>query len=271
MRAEEIIIFSDMDGTLLSDWRLGPHLPAANLEAIKRFISEGGLFSIASGRQFRETLEFFEGMKFPVPMVQGNGSVIYDSVKGEVIEKTVLDEAVKLECLEYSRANKGLWLVAADEFDIYQVCSGDADWDMKLTDLRRTPLTVEEFLALEVVKTCFVIADEINLPKVSSDIMKFKSADKFILMQSSPVFLELLDKAAGKGAAIKKVVKLAKAEGRKLVCIGDYDNDCDMLELADISACPINSSPRVLEVADIITCSNNEGAIADLIKMLDQL
>ncbi|PKM72280.1 MAG: hypothetical protein CVU91_09780 [Firmicutes bacterium HGW-Firmicutes-16] len=271
MRAEEVIIFSDMDGTLLSDWSFGPYIPAANLEAIRRFISAGGLFSIASGRQFRETLDFFGGMKFTVPMVQDNGSVIYDSGRGEILEKIALPEDVTLECLEYSRRNKGVRLIAADETDLYQVVVGDDSGDSLLTDLPRKPITQEQYLSLELVKACFVIANESDLTSVASDIMKFKSADKLILMQSSPVFLEVLDKSAGKAAAIKKAVRLANAGGRKLICIGDYDNDCGMLELADISACPINSSPRVLEMAKIITCSNNEGAIADLINRLDKL
>ncbi len=271
MRAEEVIIFSDMDGTLLSDWSFGPYVPETNLEAIRRFISEGGLFSIASGRQFRETLDFFGGMKFPVPMVQDNGSVIYDSVRGEVLEKIALPEDVKLECLDYSKRNKGVWLIAADEHNLYQVISDDASGDTLLKDLPRKPITEEQYLSLELVKACFVIVNESELPSVASDLMKFKSADEFILMQSSPVFLEVLDKSAGKAAAIKKAVRLANAGRRKLICIGDYDNDCGMLELADISACPVNSSPRVLEMAKIVTCSNNEGAIADLINRLDKL
>lgn len=268
MRADEVIIFSDMDGTLLTDWSLGPVVPAANLEAIKRFVSEGGLFSIASGRQFGETLTFFDGLKFPVPTVQGNGSVLYDSLRGKVLKKTLLPEQVKLECLEYSRRKKGVWLIAADEFDIYQVCSDDKNWDAQLTDLLRTPITTEEYMALEAVKTCFVIADKNELPSFAEEIRNFKSADQFRILQSSPVFLELLEKNVGKASAVAEAVRLAGAENRKLVCIGDYDNDCDMLELADIAACPSNASTRVLEMADIITCSNNEGAIADLIRRL---
>lgn len=271
MRADEVIIFSDMDGTLLSDWSLGPIIPAANLEAIKRFISAGGLFSIATGRQFRETLDFFGEMKFPVPMVLGNGAVIYDSVRGEVLEKIMLPEALKLECLNYSRQNKGVWLVAADENDIYQVLTGEHPWDSLLTDLKRGSITAEQYLSRELVKVCFVIADESKLPSVASDIMNFENSDKLILMQSSPVFLEVLDKTAGKAAAVKNAVRLANAGGRKLICIGDYDNDCGMLELADLAVCPSNSSPRVLEMANIITCSNNEGAIADLINRLDSI
>jgi HAD-superfamily hydrolase, subfamily IIB len=271
MRADETIIFSDMDGTLLTDWSMGPIVAPFNMDAIKRFISAGGLFSIASGRQFRETLNFFEEMTFPIPLVQGNGSVIYDSVKRRVIKKTPLPEDVKLECLEYSKRKKGIWLVAADENELYHVLTGECEWDRALNDLRRRPISEEEYLTLELVKVCFVIADTSELDEVASDIQNFKSADKLRMMQSSPVFLEVLDKSAGKAAAIEEVVRLSNAGGRKLVCIGDYDNDCDMLALADIAACPSNSSPRVLEMAKLITCTNNEGAIADLINKLGLL
>ena len=269
MRADEVIIFSDMDGTLLTDWSLGPQIPQNNLDAIKKFIACGGMFSIASGRQFGETLKFFEGIDLTVPTVQGNGAVIYDSVRGQVHNKIILPERVKRECLEYRDRTKGLWLAAADEFNIYQIESEDRQWDASISDLKRKMITVEEYMALDLVKTCYVIADESKLDSIAADIQKFESAALFRITQSSPVFLEILEKSVGKASGVAQAVKLAGAEERILVCIGDYDNDCDMLALADIAACPSNSSPRVLEMADIVTCSNNEGAIADLIRLLD--
>lgn len=268
MRAEELIIFSDMDGTMLTDWSLGPKVPEANLEAMKSFISAGGLFSIASGRQFSETERFFEGIKFPVPMVLGNGTVIYDAEKGEVISKVALADEIKRDCLEYVQNNEGLWLVAGDEFGIYQVMIKGSEWETKLTDLVRTPLTVQEFLDRDLVKVCYVIENPQNVSKVAADTAAFKSAELFQMMQSSPVFLEVLDKRAGKANGIKEAIKFAKAENRTIICIGDYDNDCDMLELADVAACPSNASPNVLRMADIVTCDNNKGAIADLINKL---
>lgn len=269
MRADEVIIFSDMDGTLLTDWNLGPHVPQSNLDAIKKFIAAGGMFSIASGRQFGETLKFFEGIQLSVPTVQGNGAVIYDSVRGQVLSKIILPESVKLECLEYRNRTKGLWLAAADEFNIYLVESDDKAWDSSISDLKRKLITVEEYLALDLVKTCYVIANSDELSSIAVDIQNFESVEMFRITQSSPVFLEILEKSVGKAPAVAEAVRLSGAEGRTLVCIGDYDNDCDMLALADIAACPSNSSPRVLEMANIVTCSNNEGAIADLIRRLD--
>lgn len=269
MRADEVIIFSDMDGTLLTDWSLGPLVPQNNLDAIKKFIAAGGMFSIASGRQFGETLKYFESIELSVPTVQGNGAVIYDSVRGLVHNKIILPERVKLECLEYRDRTKGLWLAAADEFNIYQIESHDKDWDASINDLRRKLISVEEYMSLDLVKTCYVIADQTKLGSIAADIQKFETVDMFRVTQSSPVFLEILEKSVGKASGVAQAVKLAGAEGRTLVCIGDYDNDIDMLSLADIAACPSNSSPRVLEMADIVTCSNNEGAIADLIRLLD--
>lgn len=268
MKADEVIIYSDMDGTLLTDWSLGPIIPNANIEAIRRFISKGGLFSVATGRQFGETMKFFGEIQFSLPTVQGNGAVIYDSTLGKVIKKTILPERVKLECLNYANRKKGVWLAAADEFNIYQIESGDKAWDDKLSDLKRTLITVEEYLALDLVKTCYILAEPADLPSVTYDLQSFESSDLFRITQSSPVFLEVLEKSVGKGAGVAEAIRLSGVKGRKLVCIGDYDNDCDMLALADISACPSDASPRVLEMAQVITCSNNEGAVADLISKL---
>lgn len=271
MKADEVIIFSDMDGTLLTDWDLGPYVPAANIEAIKRFMENGGMFSIASGRQYKDTLAFFGGMTFSAPMVQGNGAVIYDSQKGALLKKTSLPEAVKLECLDYLLRHKDIWLVAADEDDIYQLLTGDGQRDAMLTDLKRKPISIEAYLNFDPVKVCFVVMDADRLPPVIEDLRGFSSAALFATAQSSPYIIELLEKSVGKAPALKEALHLSGAAGRKLICIGDYDNDCGMLAMADIAACPSNSSPKVLEMANIVTCSNNEGAVADLIRQLHVL
>ena len=57
-------------------------------------------------------------------------------------------------------------------------------------------------------------------------------------------------------------------EERKLACIGDYFNDYEMLKSADIAACPSNAAQGIKDICDIVTCSNDEGAIAGLISAL---
>ena len=41
-----------------------------------------------------------------------------------------------------------------------------------------------------------------------------------------------------------------------------------MLKSADIAACPSNAAQGIKDICDIVTCSNDEGAIARLITAL---
>ncbi|MGE4277351.1 MAG: HAD-IIB family hydrolase [Lawsonibacter sp.] len=271
MKSNELIIYSDLDGTMLTDWERGPYVPKENLNAIKRFISEGGLFSIASGRHYRDSQALFEGITFPVPMVLVNGAILCESGSGRVMKKTPLPERVKHECLDYRNGRSDLWLVAADEHATHLVGAEDAPWDHSFKARTRPIMTEREYLSRELLKACVVVSDSEDVPDVTADLKAFDSADMFRMTQSSPVFLEIVEKSVGKASGITEAVRLANAGGRKLVCIGDYDNDVDMLAMADIAACPSNSLPSVLDMAEIVTCSNNEGAIADLIQTLGRL
>ena len=268
MKSDEVILFSDMDGTMLTDWNRGPHIPVRNLDAVRRFLSEGGMFSVATGRQYGEVSRFFGEIRLPVPMVLNNGAVLFDSIREKVLRKTLLPDPVKKECLDYCRSRLGIWLVAADDQEIYQVESGDPDWDQSLLDRKRPKITENQYFAMETVKVCFVLEDASAFPAAAADVAGFRTAGMFRTAQSSPIFLEVMEKSVGKKAAVLEAVRYARAEKRTLVCIGDYDNDCGMLTLADIAACPSNASPRVLEMANLVTCSNNEGAIADLLEKL---
>ncbi len=271
MKANETIIFSDMDGTLLTDWSKGPYIPEANLEAIRRFIEAGGLFSVATGRQYGNTLRFFGNVRFSAPSVQGNGAVIYDSRVDKILKTVLLPEAVKLECLDYYMSHDGVWLVTADEHEIFQVLSGEKARDESLTDLKRKPMTIAEYRAFKPVKSCFIIQDAGLMDGLVGDMGHFKSAELFKPAQSSPFILELLEKSVDKASAIAEVIQIIGAQDKTLVCIGDYDNDRDMLLQADFAACPENASEAVLQIAKLKTCSNNEGAVADLIRQLFNL
>lgn len=271
MKADEVIIFSDMDGTLLTDWSLGPYIPQVNLDAIQRFSAAGGLFSVASGRQYNDTFRYFGDIRFSTPSVQVNGAIIYDNAEEKILKKILLPEEVKHECLDYFLKHKCVWLVAANEHETFQVLSGDSKRDSKLNDIKRKFMTATEYHDSELVKVCFVIFDPEHLSRTAQDIRNFESNGLFTLMQSSPFFLELLEKKAGKAAAIKKVIAHIGAQDRTLVCIGDYDNDLEMLALADIAACPENASEQVHKIAGLKTCSNNKGALAELISQLEML
>lgn len=58
MKYDGIVIYSDLDGTLLDSER---NLSKENMDAINSFISQGGRFGVATGRMERTTT-----VKFPI-------------------------------------------------------------------------------------------------------------------------------------------------------------------------------------------------------------
>lgn len=268
MKAKDLIIYSDMDGTMLTDWSRGPNMPPKNLAAIRGFIEKGGTLSVASGRQYTETLRYFGDVMPNAPLVMGNGSVVYDTLKKKVVQKTQLPQAFKEEVLKFFLEGDDFWIVAADEFGIYQVESGDAKRDDALRDLNRKRISADEFLKLAAVKVVYILDDPIKMPRFERETAELHRESEVASALSAPIYLEYFHCSVSKANGIRFALNYAGLRDKTLVCIGDYYNDSEMLKLADIAACPENAAPGIHELCSIHTCGNNEGAVGELIERL---
>ena len=77
------LIASDIDGTLNNKFR---RLPLRNEEAIKKFVSMGGRFTLASGRNPQSMEKHFRRLPIAgTPAVVINGAGLYDFEKNETI------------------------------------------------------------------------------------------------------------------------------------------------------------------------------------------
>ena len=94
------------------------------------------------------------------------------------------------------------------------------------------------------------------------------AAGRFAVTFSCPTLLELLDPAATKGNQVRAMKKLL--QGRTTYCCGDFENDEDMLKKADVAVVPSSGMPKIVAIADIVTCHCKEGTIAYLVDLLDK-
>lgn len=270
MDLQNVIIYTDMDGTVLTDWDRGPVVPQRNLASITRFMEKGGTFAIASGRQYSDILPFFQGLVPNAPLVQGNGTSLYDCRQGKILYKLPLSREYKEECIRFTRENPWVWLAVGNEHTVMQVNFGDSRDDVQkaLTKIR---ISVEEFLNGEYLKLVYVVEDPSQIPELQRITDGFASAGTMRKTLSSPIFLETYDRRASKADGVRLAMQMAGLEGKTLVCIGDYYNDEAMLRIADIPVCPANAPEDIQALCRIITCDNNEGALADLIERLEKM
>lgn len=270
MKPEEILIYSDMDGTMLTSPadECSKRVPKKNLSALTSFIAAGGAVSIATGRKYCDTIGFFHGMVFSAPLVLGNGSCIMDQATETVLFRQPLDADYKKASLEYVSARAGVWLGADDEFVTYLVEDDIQKCDRLNSAYYRRRISPQAFLEKTITKVSYVLADSMDTESLIRDVVQLPGSGSVLTMKTDARYVEAVHASASKALSIRRAVKIAGLEKRTLVCIGDYYNDIEMLQSADISACPSNSPREIQTICDIITCTNEEGAFADLIKKL---
>ena len=129
-------------------------------------------------------------------------------------------------------------------------------------------MSIEDFLSGDYVKVVYILAEGGDMEALKHEVAALPGAELVTGAQSGPRYLEMVDHTVSKGVGIRQALAAAGLEKRTLVCIGDYFNDESMLRQADIAACPSNAAQGIQEICQLITCSNNDGAVADLIEQL---
>ena len=97
--------------------------------------------------------------------------------------------------------------------------------------------------------------------------------DYYNCIRSWHTVVEIVDKQASKGNLIRmeRDYFLKKGiEALTVCCIGDFENDIDMLRHADIAFCPENAIDSVKQLSRHILCHHDSGAVADMIEIIEK-
>ena len=101
----------------------------------------------------------------------------------------------------------------------------------------------------------------------------FVNGSLFVLkffVHSEKVLMEILPKNINKGVSIHKFSELFGIDINKIVAVGDFENDVEMIKEAGVGVAVSNACPAAKEVADIVTVSNEEHAIAKVIEDIEK-
>ena len=269
------LICTDCDGTLTNSQG---QLSDENAEAIRYFQQEGGLFTVSTGRFPKHVLNFKEKFWPNCYQVVGNGTTIFDADTGRALHEVVLDPPPR-EALEYI-VNEGLCdLIYVDHltYSANWMRAGSPmgkTWDnqRKLTheleDLFKDDPEIEVQEPWHKINFCFTNPEDC----VRVQHIMQKKFPQYRFERSWNTGMELLPMDGGKGPAVEKLREMlgGKEKIHTIIGVGDYENDVSMLEMADIGYAVSNATELCLKAADRITVSNNENAIAVIIKELEE-
>lgn len=263
---ENTMLITDLDGTLLP---ASKEISVADAAAISQFRAKGGKFAIATGRTLQAAQRYLKKLQPNIPVILFNGAAIYDPVA----EKWLYTEELPPEAVSITRQ-----VLEAFPDVSAEILRTDGTYVSRMTPYEKEHLEicqVEPILAMpeEIphgwLKVLFAIAPE-RMPDLIAYFQEqnWTCAD---FVQSEARFYEMLPKGVTKGSALRRYRTICGAESWHIVAAGDFDNDLDMLRVADTSACPSNAQPCIKEIANIqLMHSCEENAIAELIYRLSK-
>ncbi|MEA4889306.1 MAG: Cof-type HAD-IIB family hydrolase [Clostridiaceae bacterium] len=89
--------------------------------------------------------------------------------------------------------------------------------------------------------------------------------ERYSVVRSAPILLEFLHPMASKGQAVRELAANLDIDRQAVICIGDAGNDVDMITFAGLGAAMGNATTDALAAADIITASNEQDGVAQVI------
>ena len=263
-------ILTDLDGTLFNS---RGEVSRADRTAIAAYVTQGGIFAIASGREAHNARRHLPGIPLNGPSIVLNGAAIYDFQKEEYRSLQTLDleaaAAVTKQCLRSELpldiqiyTDEGIFYVTPLEtanpgfLEIHQptsylpLSSLKAKRWVKVVCLERIPgtlATMRGFLREQGFDR------RLNLVEGRTDVVEAGN------------YQELLPLNINKGTCMDQLRLLPEYEGRVLFAVGDYWNDMELLQAADVACAPENAIEEIKEVCQYVLPSHNDAPMAHLI------
>ena len=281
------LIASDMDGTLLNS---NHKIPQNNIELIKFSQKNGIEFVVATGRAYYEALPSLNDENIKCDVISFNGGIIYDK-NGNIINITPMKlkdlyytiEILKSLDISYQLYTKNTIYTKSIETDITAYidlirANGEEPNEQHLRQEAKNRLALGHITEVDNIELYLNQQDNpaIKVIGISNDLEKLKHATELLsgnenisVTSSGANNVEIMDKKATKGEALKIVADIHDINLKNAISIGDNLNDQAMLDIVEYSIAMKNGNKDLQKTAKFITeKTNSEGGVADTVMKL---
>ena len=256
------LLVSDMEATLFNSQR---EVSEENYNAIKYFTSEGGKFSVASGRMIAAVGNFLDEIGINAPAILYNGAMLYSFETNTLLyEKTIEEERKSaIRKVYQTQPQFGLEIYSDEHIYILREC-------FETDRLRGKNYDVTFHMPDEVWDKpwtkALIIGDDEALDKFEP--IYRKEYDDGYVTRSGKYYLDMVATGATKGYGVEKLAQMLGIKREDTYTVGDNMNDLEMIQYAGHGYAVANAVDALKKEAEAVVPSNDESAIAYIINNL---
>lgn len=283
------LITIDLDGTLLNKYG---EVTEYTKNVIKKTTEKGVLVVLASGRISESVLTIAKEIGANKYYISGNGSVLYDMQKDQIIYENYLNKEKVLEIIELCDKNSIYYNIYTEN----AVLAKSLNYNVAFYNYENTKKSSDKKTDINIVDDMYNYIKNSNINKFlkiticdeskivfSSIIKKIKNIEDIDVLEVSHMsqkkiktgtkevevgyfYTEVSSKNVDKWYAIEKVMQIENIKQEEVMALGDNNNDIVMIKNAGLGVAMGHSNNEVKKVADYITENNNEDGVAKAIE-----
>lgn len=260
-----VLLVSDFDDTLYDSHH---RVPERNRRALDYFRSQGGRFTVATGRARRTFAPFHDLVPLDAPVVLSNGSAIYDFSKNEMLEQTFLPPSAPVD---FAAILDRFPSVGAEVYHAEDIYAWNPN-DITQAHMKKVGggYTVLPFHRMPTPWTKAILQQERDVLRPVQQWLLERWGDRYEAIFSNNYYLEITAKGSTKGDFVAKVADMLDIRPENLYCVGDNQNDLSMLRRSSIPFAPANCAQEVKDWGATVLCHCDEGVIGDIVDILDR-
>lgn len=258
------LLISDMDGTLIDS---NGEISIENINAIKRFVNNGGIFTIATGRMTESARRYIHNLPIQVPAILYNGTKIYDFIKEETLFEMHLENNIKelVKKLKQYDSSLGIEIYCEEDIYIFNRCKFSERFTKKGYDIY---YEIPQELWKKNWTKILILGEEDQIDKLEEEF--YSVFEKANLIRSGEIFLEIVPENVSKGHAIEKLCTLLDMDISKVIAVGDNMNDFEMLTTVGYGFCVESGNKKLLNKVKYKSSSNDNHALEYVINWIEE-
>ncbi|MGN1296909.1 MAG: Cof-type HAD-IIB family hydrolase [Clostridia bacterium] len=283
------LVAVDLDGTMLNSYGA---VTENTKNTIKKVIKNGTDVVIASGRPIDSIKAIAKEIGSENYFIAGNGALIYDIKKNEIIYEKYLSKQKVLEVIKICEQNSISYNVYTDKTILATALKYNVLYyykeNLKKEENKKTNINIvkdmyeyvknmeeEKFLKITICDSNQTVFNSIirKIRKVSGiETLDVSHMSRKMIRQGTediPIeyyYTEISLAAVDKWNAIKFLMEKLNIKEDEVMAIGDNINDKKMIENAGLGVAMKGSTPVVTSVANDIAESNNEDGVAKILQ-----
>ena len=258
----------DLDGTLLNSQ--GKILEPSK-QAIQCCIEKGIKVILVTGRHHTATYPYHHELGLDTPMICCNGTYLYDPKNDQVLTSNPLSKEQTLTLIELAKQYQLHLLIYSRDKMNFELINPHmekfAQWANSYPEPLRPKLNhLTSFNQLiennETIWKAVISHPDKALMQQALDQL---SPQQFSCEWSWIDRADIANIGNTKGARLLELLKMWNIDPQQVIAFGDNHNDTSMLTAVGLGVAMGNAEPEVQQQAKLVTLSNNEDGIAQVL------